>query len=428
MVDLHVEYLILESGERYPMLVDSGGMPDFYISLFITVLMRPKSQASTVEKVLSALKHLRRWEVSNGRRLDEEFYAGCLLEQEDLFSLRDHCKLDSEAFDNWVAQTQRVKVGSLVNLASFDRLKGPQVLTVKSSHRAIRISYITQYLKFLAETVMRSRPDFSEQKPRIDRMVENLRALAPRMRSYKQNSGAYQTPDESVFKAYFDVAVPGSIDNPFKGPARQLRHYIMMRLQFEAGLRPGEVLGLWLEDMEYGLENNVHVVRRHHDRRDPRARQAVAKTEPRILPIKDDLARLIHQYVVEVRSQIPEAQSHPVLFVTHGSNGRGKAISPKAVMQEVGMVVRTRPDTFAGLTRHQFRHGFTLSAKGELKNRGVHDSDQRAIIQYLLGHSSPESQDDYTRIHNQKVAKRALREINQKRHDDAKKTKRINKG
>lgn len=102
MVDLHVEYLILESGERYPMLVDSGGMPDFYISLFITVLMRPKSQASTVEKVLSALKHLRRWEVSNGRRLDEEFYAGCLLEQEDLFSLRDHCKLDSEAFDNWV--------------------------------------------------------------------------------------------------------------------------------------------------------------------------------------------------------------------------------------------------------------------------------------------------------------------------------------
>ncbi len=92
------------------------------------------------------------------------------------------------------------------------------------------------------------------------------------------------------------------------------------------------------------------------------------------------------------------------------------------------MVVRTRPDTFAGLTRHQFRHGFTLSAKGELKNRGVHDSDQRAIIQYLLGHSSPESQDDYTRIHNQKVAKRALREINQKRHDDAKKTKRINKG
>jgi integrase len=422
IVDLQAEYLVFESGERYPMLVDSLGMPDFYISLFITVVMRPKSQASTLEKVLSALKHLRRWEVFNGRRLDDEFSEGYLLEQEDLYSLRDHCKLDSEAFDNWVAQTQWIKSDSLVNVASLNRYKTPQILTVKSNHRAIRISYITQYLKFLAETVMRKRPDFVALKPQIDRMVENLKKLTPRMRSYKHNSGAYRTPGKSVFETYLGVTMLGSIDNPFKNPARQLRHYIMMRLQFEAGLRSGEVLGLWLEDVEYGVESNVHVVRRHHDSRDPRIRQAVAKTQPRILPIKDDLARLIHQYVIEVRNLIPEAQSHPVLFVTHASNGRGKPISSKAVMQEVGLVVRTRPDTFAGLTRHQFRHGFTLNAKEEMAVQGIRNTDQNAIIQYLLGHGSPESQEDYTHIHNQKLAKKTLREINQKRHDDAKKT------
>lgn len=426
MIDLQMQHLVFESGERYPMLVDSGGVPDFYISLFITVVMRPKSQASTLEKVLSALKHLRRWEAFNGRRLEDEFYEGRLLEQEDLHSLRDHCKLDSEAFDNWVEQIQRINTGSLVNVASLNRYQMPQILTVNSNHRAIRIGYITQYLKFLAETVMRLRPDFVALKPQIDRMVEDLKKLTPRTRDYKQNSGANRTPNASVFEIYLSVAKPGSTDNPFKNSDRQLRHYIMMRLQYEASLRPGEVLGLWLEDIEYGAENNIHVVRRHHDPRDPRPSQAVAKTQPGIVPIAGDLARLIHQYVIDVRNKIPEAQSHPVLFVTHASNGRGKPISPKAVMQEVGLVVSTRPDTFAGLTRHQFRHGFTLKTKEELAERGVSNADQTAIVQYLLRHSSPESQEDYTRIHNQKLAKKTLREINQKRHDNAKKTNRDN--
>lgn len=427
MVNLQTQYLVFESGERYPVLVDSFGMPDFYISLFITVVMRSKSEASTLEKVLSALKHFRRWEAFNGRKLEDEFYEGRLLEQEDLYSLRDHCKLDSDAFDNWVAQTQRINTGKLVNVASLNRYHAPQILTVNSKHRSTRIGYITQYLKFLAETVMRVRPDFSVLKPQINRMVEDLKNLTPPTRSYKSNSGAYRTPGQSVFETYLSVAKPGSIDNPFKNSARQLRHFIMMRLQFEASLRPGEVLGLWLQDIEYGAESNVHVVRRHHDPRDPRVRQAVAKTEPRVIPIKQNLARLIHQYVIEVRNRIPESQSHPLLFVSHASNGRGKPISPKAVMQEVALVVSTRPDTFAGLTRHKFRHGFTLKTKDDMEKLGISNSNQTAIVQYLLGHSSPASQDDYTRIHHQKVAKKTLREINQRRHDNAKKKDSGNK-
>lgn len=427
MVDLLTKVLVFESGERYPLLVDSRGMPDFYISLFITVVMRPKSQASTLEKVLSALKHLRRWENFNGRVLADEFYDKHLLEQEDLYSIRDHCKLDSEAFESWVAQAESIKAASLINLASLSRYKTPQVLTVNSNHRAIRMGYVAQYLKFLAETVMRKRPDFVTMKPYIDRMIDGLRQMIPRTRSYSQNSGAYRTPNKIVFETYLKVAKPGSIDNPFRNPARQLRHYIMMRLQYEAGLRSGEVLGLWEKDIEYGADNNVHVIRRHHDPRDPRSKQSVAKTEPRVIPIADELARLIHQYVIEVRNQIHEAQSHPLLFVTHASNGRGKPISSKAVMQEMGLVVSTRPDTFSGLTRHQFRHGFTLKVKGDLAEQGIPNADQTAIVQYLLGHSSPNSQDDYTRVYNQKLAKKTLREINQKRHDNAKKAENGNK-
>jgi len=384
--------------------------------------MRPKSQASTLEKVLSALKHLRRWELFNGRDLSKEFYEGRFLEQEDLYSLRDHCKLDSDAFDNWVAQTRRQDAGDLVNVASLNRHNTPQILTVSSNHRAIRIGYITQYLKFMAETVARVRPDFVTLKPRIDRMAQDFKNLTPRTRDSARNSAAYRTPPKLVFKAYLNIAKPGSVDNPFKSPARQLRHYIVMRLQFETGMRIGEVLGLWLEDIDYGAESSIRVVRRHHDARDPRVRQAVAKTEPRLLPINNDLARLIHKYVIEVRSHIPEAQNHPLLFVTHAKNGCGKPISRKAITQEMGLVVNTRPDTFAGLTRHQFRHRFSLDAKERMTEQGIPDDVQGPILQYLLGQRSPKSQETYTQIHTAKRARKTLREINQRRHDNAKKT------
>ena len=426
MIDLQTEYQVFESGERYPILVDSGRMPDYWISTFMTVVMRPKSQASTLSKVLSALKHLRRWEVFNGRRLDDDFYKGRVLEQEDLYSIRDHCKLDSEAFDNWVAQTQRIKADNLVNVATLNRYQTPRILAVSSNHCAIRIGYIAQYLKFLAETVMRVRSDFPAMKPQIDRMVDDFKKMTPRTRSYQQNSGVNRTPARTVFETYLQVAKPGSIDNPFKSPERQLRHYIMMRLMFEAGLRAGEVRGLWAQDIDYGAESNVYVVRRHDDPRDPRIRQAVAKTQPRVMPIKDDLARLIHQYVTDIRAKIPEAQRHPVLFVTHARNGHGKPISDKAVIQEVGLVVNTRPDTFAGLTCHQFRHGFAMKTKEEMDEQGVQGASQTALVQYLLGQSNPSSQDVYTQKYNQKLASKTLREINQKRQDNAGKQKRKN--
>ncbi len=422
MIDLNMETLIFDTGERYPMLVDSGGMPDFYISLFITVMMRPKSETNTLVKVLSALKHLRRWEEFNDRRLDDEFYEGRLLELADLHSIRDHCKLDSDAFENWVAQKKAINAGDLVNVASLNRNQSPQILSVSNNHRAIRMGYIAAYLKFLAETVMRVRPDYPCLLPQIDRMIGDFRKLIPRTRSYQQNSGVSRTPDHSVFETYLYIAKPGSIDNPFKNPGRQLRHFIMMSLQFEAGLRPGEVLALWAEDIEYGAENYVHVVRRHHDPRDPRIRQEVAKTKPRVLPIDHELARLIHKYVVEVRNKIPEAQSHPLLFVTHASNGRGQPISSKAVMQEVGQIINIRPDTLAGLTRHQFRHGFANHAKEVMGEKGIQNASQEPIMQQALGHGSPESQKPYTDKYVQKEASKTLQEINRERHGKAKST------
>lgn len=418
-MDLSLKYLLFETGERYPMLVDSDGKPDFWFSLFITVVMRPKNATKTLEKVLSALKHLRRWECWHDRDLGEEFSQGRLLQSSDLHSIRDHAKLDGAAFESWVSQQKIVRSGKVKNLVNLRKHQPKPFLTVSNNHRAIRMSYIAEYLEFLAKTAMRTHHDFADLSPKIVQMVADFRALFPRKNSYSRNSGVFRTPANHAFQTYLEIAAPSSIDNPFKDPRVQLRHFLVTRLQFDLGLRTGEVLGLWVQDIEYGPENYIHIVRRHNHPQDPRLRQEVAKTNPRVLSLKDDLARLIHTYVVDVRSKIPEAQTHPLLFVSTASNGRGRPISSQALAQETKKVINARSDVLAGISRHQFRHAFTSNIKNELDARGVSGELQEPIVQYLLGHASPDSQAAYTAKHNQQKANRLVQEINRKRHGNA---------
>lgn len=418
-MDLSLRYLLFDSGERYPMLVDGNGLPDFWFSLFITVMMRPKNSTKTLEKVLSALKHLRRWESWNDRDLGEEFSQGRLLQSSDLHAIRDHAKLDSAAFESWVAQQKLVRSGTVKNLVNLRKHQPKPFLTVSNNHRAIRMSYIAEYLGFLANTAMRTRHDFAELAPKIAQMVKDFKALTPRKSSHTRNSGVFRTPDHHAFKSYLEVAKPGSPENPFRDPGVQLRHFLITRLQFELGLRTGEVLGLWVRDVEYGPENYIHIVRRHSHPADPRLRQEVAKTNPRVLSLESELARLLHTYVVEVRSKVPEAQSHPILFVSTASNGRGGPLSSQALTQETKKVIGVRPDELIGITRHQFRHAFTSNLKGELDARGISGELQKPIVQYVLGHASPESQASYTAKHNQQKANFLIQDINRKRLNHA---------
>lgn len=46
-------------------------------------------------------------------------------------------------------------------------------------------------------------------------------------------------------------------------------------------------------------------------------KQAVSKTKERRLPISQKIAQLIDDYIMNHRSKIPNANTHPYLFVTH---------------------------------------------------------------------------------------------------------------
>ena len=60
--------------------------------------------------------------------------------------------------------------------------------------------------------------------------------------------------------------------------------------------------------------------------------------------------------------------------------------------------------------------------KEKMAEQGISNDNQTSLVQYALGHSSSASQKPYTDKFNQKLARKTLREINKKRHDNAKTT------
>ena len=80
-----------KSGERYVFLLDNDGIPDFWITHFVTQKLRMNKAATSIEQYLKDIKHLKRWEEINGRDLLDEIYNGKVPSRDDIKKLKEHC-------------------------------------------------------------------------------------------------------------------------------------------------------------------------------------------------------------------------------------------------------------------------------------------------------------------------------------------------
>ena len=97
-----VKNLILTAEERYPILLDEDGVPDYWV---VTEHLRQKSRQTSIENTLSHLVHFKLWEKNNSRSLVEELSKKSFLSDQDIYSLRDHCRLESKSLKQWHENT-----------------------------------------------------------------------------------------------------------------------------------------------------------------------------------------------------------------------------------------------------------------------------------------------------------------------------------
>ena len=438
-----------KSGERYVFLLGDDGVPDFWVTHFVTQKLRMNHAATTIEQYLNDIKHLKRWEAINDRNLLEEIYSGKVPSRDDINDLREHCTYQVKAFTEKPAS-------NVVDMEQFHLCKTKDKPTIGETQYIARIAHIAEFLHFIGQERVKSKPSAASLFDELEQMKKRFKSGLPKGRLNKAKLDKTGITDDA-FEDFVSVARPYSNYNPFKDQDVRFRNYLIVQTLYETGLRCSELLALRIGDIGSDLSDpRLMIERRHDSKDDPRLREPTLKTLGRGIPISKELRELIHIYIKQYRAQTKVAKTHPFIFVGHkskkGSYESGEPIVQQTVNALFNRIKSVNPERFWGITPHSYRHFFNdqLSARIDeerktlraevkrLEQAGRHEeakqyshenmiSEQREleIRAELNGHSSLDS----GRIYLKRTARKQANEIRQKMHSKLKyKAERGNDG
>jgi len=423
-----VEQLVFSDGERYPMLVDSESLPDFWVTLFVTVIVRPKGGQNTINGYISAIRHNLLWAEIKGRDVLSEFRKRRFLDKVDAISLRDFFILKTEDARKWHKKTGAAKVRRLLD----DFPSVPRTLArVEGNTAKTRYSRMVEYLEFVAKSMHRTRPNVEAINKLVDEMKKTLLNEKPKSSRKKISFDPDdKAPPPKVFDALLEVIRFDSPDNPFKNIAARKRNELMLDLMDESGMRGGEVLAMKLDDLDRH-QCLAKVKRRHDDPDDPRRQQPVPKTAERDIPISPELTRRIREYIMNERATTPGANRHPYIFITHRKGDhQGAPISSRGFIEFLQAAVRKTAaiaDTYDDedlvnkIRRHGFRHNFNYKlskrfdehnkkAKTDPELKPYNQKQMDQVRMYLNGWVDEKTAQNYNKRFTKEESEKLMRE------------------
>lgn len=444
--------LIFQNGERFSLLVDESGVPDFWTTLFLTTFYRSSKQ-ETMRSVSNILAHFKIWD--NAQQLT--FFEKILKITEDsrskttgnlqrtLFidvteaqSLARHCKLRT------VAARRRLNKKSRYNVLELQSAHPIEVLpdaTVSVKQQRQRLKVITDFLCFLVDTALRKRPHFAFYLDSADSMKKLLLKQRPKRQGARtaQNDPDKKAPPPEVFEEVMRLTDPECSENPFSTLVRQ-RNYLLFQVLYETGMRAGEILQLKVPDIHFSKQL-ISVVRRHDDPEDKwRSFEPNAKTQERDLPISYGLSQALYNYIINERRFLTATKKHGFLFVSHKGPSSG---APMSLSQFSKLVLKVSKDKNLAsyieeegiqidkhITRHGFRHNFNkrlsdtvdkINIEAIRENRPhdiISEKAEADTRKYLMGHSSDKSAQVYNLRHTKETAEKlhmkAIEEVSNK--------------
>lgn len=170
---------------------------------------------------------------------------------------------------------------------------------------------------------------------------------------------------------------------------RTRRDRALLELMWEGGLRPGEVLGMRLEDISYGRRRVVVRHRTDHPagvRQKSRRDRTVDLLEGRALPAVSD-------YVM--RERPADAPTSYVFLVGGRGMRRHEPLSYDGLVRMFARAARRADVRDAWLTPHALRHTHAT----RMFEGGMRD----LTLMARLGHASPDSTKIYTRVSDPEV-------------------------
>lgn len=366
---------VMESGERYCLLLDSSGLPSYYPNLYVTTQIRNRSQSfSAMESTLSGISVLERFLDEQGENIELRFHEGKFLDESELDAIRDYCQIK---FRSRTIQEDPNGVFTLDELQWSDD-------QVSSETEYARLTVIAKYLKWLAGQVVGVSRDRLLML-QIDKMEKALKSRRPVRKNRNAEVDMKGLSGEQL-DFLFELFRPESNLNPFRDQAIRVRNRLIFLMLYHLGLRGGELLNIRIRDIDFS-SNQLIVVRRADEKDDPRRDQPLVKTLDRRLPLKDTLAKSIHDYIIGVRRLVENSNKNDFLFITHKSGPtQGQPLSKSAYKKIIGIVRKVSPTLFS-LTGHQLRHVWNEKFSDQMDSMDEPPSEeqQEKIRSYLMG-------------------------------------------
>jgi integrase len=343
------------SGERYIFLLDGDGIPDFWVTHFVTQKLRMNLAASSIRQYLKNIKHFKLWEKLNERDVLEEIFNGSVLNEDDINSIADHCSYHNKAFE-------QKQIGKVIDMGEFYLSKTKDKPTIGKSQYISRIAHIAEFLHFVGKERVKKKPTATELNVELNEMKDKLKSKMSEKKLRNVTSDKSGITNEAL-DDFRKISQPSSIHNPFKDPTIRLRNYLIVQTLFESGMRCAELLALRINDIGFDTENpSLKVVRRHDSKEDPRLIDPTAKTLARDLPISRSLRDSLNTYIKSHRSNTKVAKTHPFIFVSHkakaGSFDSGQPLTSQTVTDIFNKFKKVNPELFWGITPHIYRHYF----------------------------------------------------------------------
>ncbi len=380
------------TGERFSILINELGIPLYYPSAYVAWRLRSRSlSASSIANALGVIKVIHEWQFARSLDLEEMFSRRACLTEGQLRDLCDYLQL--------VAGGQAKS-----SIPSRSRKR----LFVGSSTHYFRLTVASSYISFMAECL-----SVGSGAEAIRSMRETIKANRPCRpgRSIKDRDEI--SLDEKIIERVTAVLRPGSLENPVRDYAVQLRNYLMFMLLGCTGMRRGELLNLKVSDFDFG-QQTMKIVRRPDAKSDPRKLQPAVKTLGRVVPITPELLKEIYDYVLLYRSRLSRAKKHGYLFVTHKQGPScGHPLSIPAFQKWMAAIqkVSSGENVHAHALRHHWNYRFSLL----MDNQKVSPEREAKIRSYLMGWSETSGTAyHYNKRHIKKQAAAAITEMQER--------------
>ena len=327
---LAVIYLVLDTGERLPCLVDGHSWLPLRLPMRWAVRYRRyRVQASTLAGNLRVLGKVYNWAWQiAGLDLDEHLTGGQLLTARQVESLAAYLRESNAPGRDVIASNtfnQQLTIAeNFLTWALYPANRGgASGLTFE------QLSAEREQLRFVFESLHMRAGRSRRHEPLTEAEIEQIRAtIAP----VEGSNGKWQFPTDGF------------------SPNTALRNWLMFEMALELGLRRGELLKLRLDSLPRGREEGIKVLRRPDDPDDSRRVEPAVKTAERLLPASRRLLRAIRAYVTLPPPMGRVKGRSPYLFVTQ--TGDPLAIdTARDLIEIIGQRSDVNP-----LSWHRLRH------------------------------------------------------------------------